>query len=242
MKSGRLHSVESLGALDGPGLRTVFFMQGCNMKCLYCHNRDSWSPIGGGVITVEDILKQVSSYREYYGKTGGVTFSGGEPLLQYDFLIDVITELKKLEIHTAVDTSGSVFNVKTNELFDLVDLVILDIKNSDPLMFSELCSHNSENTFSNLSYLQNSQNEYWIRQVIIEKYSDTEDQIDKLSDMLDLANRPGKIELLPYHSMGNEKWIHRGEPYPLKDVEPPSEELMNQLNTRLYRSSTVSRK
>lgn len=236
MNPGRIHSIETMGTLDGPGIRTVFFMQGCNMQCLYCHNRDSWDLSSGKAISKEEIVETVSSYRAYYGGNGGVTFSGGEPLLQSSFLLDVVIELKKRGIHTALDTSGSVYSRESRELLGAVDLVILDIKNSDDKVFRELCGLSSRNMKANLVYLQEGKTPYWIRQVILEGYTDSQKQMDDLSRMLKRGKPPLKIELLPYHGMGMEKWDAAGQHYGLKGAVPPDRELMNQLNMRLRNS------
>lgn len=237
MSKGRIHSIESMGTLDGPGLRTVFFMQGCNMRCLYCHNRDSWDPRSGREISVDEILESAASYKSYYGMSGGVTFSGGEPLLQSSFLLQAVNKLKKEGIHTAVDTSGSLFSRDTRELFDAVDLVILDIKHSNSYRFRELCGLPIENLRRNLEYLQKGGTAYWIRQVIAGGYTDTHQQINSLSRMIRRGAEPVKIELLPYHAMGMEKWAEAGEEYRLSHLEPPSGDLMDQLNMRLRNSS-----
>lgn len=242
MIEGCLHSIETLGSLDGPGLRTVFFLQGCNMECLYCHNRDSWTVGNGELYTVVDIISMVQSYREYYGDEGGVTFSGGEPLLQSRFLIEVIKELKKINIHTVLDTSGSLFNDETKELFQLADLIILDLKHIHKEKYRDICSYDGDNAFHNLNFLQNSENSYWIRQVIVEGYTDDFRHIEELGTVLRKGHCPEKIELLPYHKMGRDKWISSCGFYPLEGIKPPTAEKMSQLKTRLYNSFTVSRK
>jgi pyruvate formate lyase activating enzyme len=234
--------VETLGSLDGPGVRTVFFLQGCNMKCLYCHNRDSWSLSGGSLYTIDKILSIVERYISYYGKKGGVTFSGGEPLLQCDFLIEILKELKKMNVHTCIDTSGSLFNQKSREVINLADLVILDIKHSKRSFYESLCSFPGDTAFDNLKYLQNCEKAYWIRQVILEGYSDDIKQVEELGSLLQSANPPEKIQLLPFHQMGREKWISLGEKNPLEGVKPPAELRMDQLKSRLYNSFTESRK
>lgn len=236
MNEGRIHSMETLGSLDGPGIRTVFFMQGCNMKCLYCHNRDSWDKNSGRVISVEEILFIVRSYRDYYGETGGVTFSGGEPLLQSEFLLEVVLELNKISIHTAIDTSGSVFSETTRILLDLADLVILDIKHSDRLKYRSICYFPGDPAFNTLKFLQHGETPYWIRQVILEGYTDSVDQVDHLRRITEKGRYPVKIELLPYHDMGKIKWTNMNENYILKDIKTPSNKLMNQLKRRLYNS------
>ncbi len=233
MIQGRIHSIETMGTLDGPGIRTVFFLQGCNMQCVYCHNRDSWSLNGGELYTVGKVVSTALSYREYYGEDGGVTFSGGEPLLQGDFLFEAAASLKKYGISTAVDTSGSVFNRKVAELFRLVDLVILDIKHSDMNQYGRICSFSGDSAFCCLEYLQNSNIRYRVRQVIVEGYTDTVEQVDHLAEILESDNPPERVELLPYHDMGKNKWANCGKEYPLDGVLPPTEERVGLLRGRL---------
>ncbi len=233
MIQGRIHSIETMGTLDGPGIRTVFFLQGCNMQCVYCHNRDSWSLNGGELYSVDKVVSTALSYREYYGENGGVTFSGGEPLLQGDFLFEAAASLKKYGISTAVDTSGSVFNEKTVEIFSLVDLVILDIKHSAVDKYESICSFPGRPAFASLKFLQKNRTRYWIRQVIVDSYTDTVEQVDRLVEILDSDNPPERIELLPYHSMGSNKWLKYGKNCPLEGISPPSKEKMSELKSRL---------
>lgn len=233
MKTGLIHSVETLGLLDGPGLRTVFFMQGCNMRCIYCHNRDSLDIEGGRSCTVGEIADTALRYREYHGEDGGVTFSGGEPLLQAEFLIEAVKALRSRGIKTALDTSGSFYNEKTRILFGLVDLVILDIKHSDKRRYPELCRFPGENAFANLEYIRRNSVRYWIRQVVVGGYTDTEEQAAKLARLFDSGHKPEKIELLPYHETGREKWSACGEAYPLEGAEPPSAARMKLLREKI---------
>lgn len=242
MRKGKIHSIESLGTFDGPGIRTVVFMQGCNMKCFYCHNRDSWDSSGGRHYSVDDLVSAILPYRDYYGDEGGVTFSGGEPLLQSVFLRDVVFELKKKGINIAIDTSGSVFNSHSLALFEIADLIILDIKHIERERYRQICSFSGESSFSNLEYLQNSKKDYWIRQVIVSGHTDSDSSAEELGQILNYKNRPGKIELLPYHDMGREKWIAEGGKYHLEGFRAPTHERMDQLNRRLYSSFTESRK
>ena len=238
---GLVHSVESMGSLDGPGLRTVFFMQGCNMRCCYCHNPDSWSPSGGAEYSAEDILSAALDYKPYYGDSGGVTFSGGEPLLQADFLIEAVELLKAHGIASAVDTSGSVFNKKTRTLFNAAALVILDIKHAKKERYLEICSFPGDATFENLQYLQKNKIRYWIRQVVAAGLTDDDRQIDELAALLQEGARPEKTELLAYHSMGAEKWSEVEDAYTrsvslteiLRSLTPPEPARLKFLQSRL---------
>lgn len=233
MDSFQVHKIESLGALDGPGLRTVIFLQGCNMRCLYCHNRDSWDFSAGTNISFDEILSVILSNRPYFGAKGGVTFSGGEPLVQATALLKFIKVLKEQGIHITIDTSGSISSEKVEEIFDLADLVILDIKHAQSDRFLDLCGLSDEPVKKNLQYLQQKATDYWIRQVVLEGYTDSIDQIDRLKKLLSRGSLPQKVQLLPYHAMGQEKWESLEEEYVLAGVKPPTNELMDQLNMRL---------
>jgi pyruvate formate lyase activating enzyme len=200
---GRLHSVETLGTLDGPGLRTVIFMQGCPLRCEYCHNPDTWHIDGGTITSAESLTERILRYVPYYGKNGGVTASGGEPLVQQEFLIELFEKLKSYNIHTVIDTSGCLFNENTSKLLELTDLVLLDIKNYSKNRFTDYCGEVSK--------------QLWIRQVIIPDINDSEENIYQLYDFIKTLNVQ-KVQLLPYHSMGRGKWKLLGLSYPLKDV------------------------
>ncbi len=223
----RIHSIETLGALDGPGLRTVIFFQGCPMRCAYCHNADTFDPCGGREESIESLAEFCGRYGNYYGKKGGVTLSGGEPLMQHRGAAALMRLLKQKGINTALDTAGSIF---APEALDAAELVILDIKHTDKDAFMSLTGYPMDNTLKTLEYLQKNKRRFWVRQVILSGVTDGLPQVRKLKE---LAVGAEKIELLPFHKMGENKWKTAGVEYTLKDAVPPSVETMRALNAEL---------
>lgn len=216
---GRIHSFESLGAVDGPGVRFVVFTQGCSLKCKYCQNRDTWNLKGGSTYSSDEIVEKILRYKNYIMPNGGVTISGGEPLLQPQFLTQLFTKLKQYNIHTCIDTSGSV--VLTDEikkLIDLTDLFLLDIKciNDEKAIDLTGVSNKKELEFAN--YLSNINKPIWIRQVLVPGYTDDEQDLIKLRDFISTLKSVEKVEILPYHDLGKFKWEQLGEIYPLENV------------------------
>ena len=203
---GYIHSIETMGTLDGPGTRCVVFLQGCPLRCLYCHNPDTWKPQTNIETTAGEIFDRVKRYKAYFGKKGGITLSGGEPLLQPEFCKNIFQLCKNEQIKTALDTAGSILNDQVKELLKFTDLVLLDIKHSDPSEFKNLTGGSLENTLKFLDYIDNANIGFWIRQVIVPSYNDTPEQIRNLARIL--SNRKGlkRIELLAYHEMGIAKW------------------------------------
>lgn len=219
-KYARIHSIESFGTVDGPGIRFVIFMQGCALKCKYCHNRDTWNLSSGTVIALEELVDKITRYSNYFkASNGGVTVSGGEPLLQIDFLINLFKKLKELNIHTAVDTSG-MFNItpKLEELISLTDLFLIDIKHIDQDKCKELVGFSNEKELEFIRYLNKIHKPIWIRQVIIPGITDDEEDLIKLKNFISTLSNVQKIELLKYHNMGKFKWESLGEKYELENV------------------------
>ena len=198
---GRIHSVETMGALDGPGLRMVIFLQGCPLRCRYCHNPDTWNPAGGQEMTVEDVVKRALKYKRFYGKNGGVTFSGGEPLMQAAFVLECVKRLKECGVHTALDTSGGIWNDEVKALLDATDLILLDIKHSNAEGFHALCGGNMETLDHVLNHLRHNRKPVWVRQVIVEGFTQSEQQVRAMVEKTAGINRI-KTELLPYHTLG----------------------------------------
>ncbi len=223
----RINSIETLGALDGPGIRTVIFFQGCPMRCRYCHNADAFDINGGEEKTAKELLDFCIRYKNYYGKTGGVTLSGGEPLLQANGVLELVKLLKAEGIHTALDTSGAVF---APSVLEAVDLTILDIKHTDPIEFKKLTGFSMNSTLKSLEYLQKNKKRFIIRQVILSGVTDGIGQIKKLKEM---SKGTEKIELLPYHSMGADKWQRCGLEYPLKNAAATPQSVMAELERYL---------
>ena len=233
---GKVHSIETFGAVDGPGLRFVVFLQGCPMRCLYCHNPDTWAFDGGKEISVKELLKQVKKYKNYFGKTGGVTVTGGEPLLQIDFVIELFKALKKQKIHTCLDTSGVLFKQdeetlkKYNELLQCTDLVLLDIKHIDTIKHKNLTAHPNENILEFATYLNKKNIPMWVRFVLVPGFTDDLEDIKKLKEFLNTLQNVEKIEVLPYHTMGEKKYEELKINYKLKGVQPPEKELVENVN------------
>lgn len=214
---GRIHSFESLGAVDGPGIRFVIFMQGCHLKCKYCQNRDTWDINGGTEYTVEEIYNKVMRYKNYIIPNGGVTISGGEPLLQTEFLIELFKLLKKEKIHTCIDTSGNVaLTDKIKELIELTDLFLLDIKCINDNVCKDLTGVSNKNEIEFARYLSEKGKEMWIRQVLVPGITDDENDLKELSKFIKSLNNVKKIEILKYHDLGTFKWENLNLEYPLK--------------------------
>lgn len=229
---GRIHSVFSGGTVDGPGIRFVVFMQGCPLRCKYCHNPDSWKVGVGEERSVFDLVSEIVRYKNYYGQKGGVTVSGGEPLLQIDFVTELLKEVKSRGINTAVDTSGVTFNlqdsesVKKHEMLDeFVDLYLLDIKHIDDKAHKSLTGVTNQNTLNYAKWLSSRGKRIWIRHVLVPGITDEDESLTKLSEFIKTINVE-KIEVLPYHTMGEVKYQNLGIDYPLKGVEPPSKKVI----------------
>jgi len=230
MATGRLHSIETFGALDGPGIRTVFFMQGCPARCMYCHNPDTWEEEAGEQVTVGEVISRARRGRPYYGENGGVTFSGGEPLLQADFLIEAMDALRKDGINSAIDTSGTYFDEKSEEVISHCDMLLLDVKHIDPSRFKELTGR-EQGTLSLLIDAVNRQEKpVWIRQVIVPGFNDDEEYIRELNKFLKRIKYIRKIELLGYHNMAEPKYDKLGIKYRLKGVKPMDSESLKKLS------------
>lgn len=215
----KIHSIESFGTVDGPGIRFVIFLQGCHLKCKYCHNRDTWDINCGNYESLDDIFNKILRYKNYIYPNGGVTVTGGEPLLQVKFLIELFKKLKAENIHTCIDTSGMVAiteDIKT--LLSLTDLVLLDIKHIDPIKSKNLVEFSNERELAFAKYLSDNGIHMWIRQVLIPGYTDDESDLLKLKDFISGLENVDKIEILPYHDMGKYKWKELGLKYELADV------------------------
>ena len=216
---GRIHSFESLGAVDGPGVRFVVFMQGCSLKCKYCQNRDTWNLKGGTTYSSDEIVEKILRYKNYIMPNGGVTISGGEPLLQAKFLIELFTELKKYNIHTCIDTAGSVvLTDEIKELIDLTDLFLLDIKCINDEKAINLTGVSNKKELEFARYLSSINKPMWIRQVLVPGYTDDEQDLIKLREFISTLKSVEKVEILPYHDLGKFKWEQLGEIYPLENV------------------------
>ena len=216
----KIHSIESFGTVDGPGIRFVLFLQGCHLKCKYCHNRDTWDIKGGNYASLDDIFNKIMRYKNYIHPNGGVTVTGGEPLLQVNFLIELFTKLKKEGIHTCIDTSGMVsLTDDIKKLLSLTDLVMLDIKHIDDEKCKDLVGFSNKLELAFARYLSDNNIPVWIRQVLIPGYTDDEKDLIKLRDFLSTLNNVKKIEILPYHNLGKHKWTKLGYKYELDGIK-----------------------
>ncbi len=213
----RIHSFESLGAVDGPGVRFVIFMQGCSLKCKYCQNRDTWDIHGGQEYSVDEILEKILRFKNYIMPNGGVTISGGEPLLQAKFLIELFTKLKEHNIHTCIDTSGS-FNITDDikKLIDLTDLFLLDIKCINDEKCIELTGVSNRKELNFAKYLSDNNKPLWIRQVLVPGITDDEQDLLELKNLISSLKTVEKVEILPYHDLGKFKWEQLDLRYPLE--------------------------
>lgn len=220
----KLHSYESMGTFDGPGLRLVVFLQGCPFRCLYCANPDTIDVKGGTPTLPEEILQMAVSQKPFFGKKGGITFSGGEPTMQAEELIPLFKELKANGIHICVDTNGGIWNEKVEELFGLTDLVLLDIKEFNPERHKLLTGRSNTQTLKTAAWLEEHERPFWMRYVLVPGYSDFEEDIRRLGEQLGGYKSIQRIEILPYHRLGVHKYEAMGWEYLLKEVKENSTE------------------
>ena len=223
--TGYIHSKESFGTVDGPGIRYVLFMQGCPMRCLYCHNPDTWEVGKGNKITPEEVLQEFNKNRSFYNK-GGITVTGGEPLLQVDFLTELFMKAKKNNIHTCIDTSGITYNPdntayirKLDELMKYTDLIMLDIKHIDNESHKELTGKDNHRILEFAKYIESKKIPVWIRHIIVEGYTDKPEDLIKLGEFIGTLKNLKALDVLPYHTMGVNKYKELGIAYPLEGME-----------------------
>lgn len=240
---GLIHSVESFGSVDGPGIRFLVFLQGCNMRCKFCHNPDTWKLDDAKDATwrtPEDVLRQALRYKNYWKNGGGITVSGGEPLLQIDFLISFFQLAKEKGIHTTIDTAGQPFSreepffSKFQELMKVTDLLLLDIKSIDPEMHYGITGHTNENILDLACYLNEIGKPVWIRHVLVPEYSDQDEALKALDAFIQSLHNVERVEVLPYHTLGVFKWEALGIPYPLEGINPPAKERIENAKRLLH--------
>lgn len=225
---GYVHSIESFGSADGPGVRYLIFLQGCPMRCRYCHNPDTWKFEGGQAMNASAILDKAENYRSYWGPEGGITVSGGEALSQIDFVIELFSEAHKRGINTCLDTSLAPFTreepffSKFNQLLEVTDLIMADIKHIDSEMHKKLTGRTNENILDCLRYLSEVGQPVWIRHVLVADYTDNDEYLRQTRAFIETLSNVERIEVLPYHTLGTFKWDELGLAYTLKDVEPPT--------------------
>lgn len=222
---GNIHSYESFGTVDGPGIRYVVFLQGCPLRCKFCHNPDTWDIVGNNkLVSPKEVFDELVKYKNFFKKNGGLTVSGGEPLLQSDFILELFKMCKKNNINTALDTSGYIFNNKVKEVLEYTDLVLLDIKCIDEKIYKDLTGVELKNTLNFLDYLKEIKKDVWIRHVIVPGITDDEKLLTKLAKYLEKFENIKKVELLPYHTLGVFKYKELKINYPLLGTKPLSEE------------------
>lgn len=214
----RVHSIESLGTYDGPGIRMVVFLQGCNFACAYCANADTIPTKGGKLTDIEELLQLSRSQRPFFGTKGGVTVSGGEPLLQAQSLVQFFKQLKAEDFNTCIDTNGSVFTNDVKELMQHTDLVLLDIKHIDEKQHIKLTEKRNEKTLQFADYLKEINKPVWLRYVLVSGWTDDPEHLHQLGKRLQSHTNIDKLEIQPYHSLGVHKYEHLGQEYRLKDV------------------------
>ena len=223
---GNIHSIETCGTVDGPGIRFVVFLQGCPMRCLYCHNPDTWGVNINKQMTIEEILQKYDSVKEFC--KGGITVTGGEPLMQTDFVTELFKTAKEKNIHTALDTSGILFTPDNTEKFDKLleytDIVLLDIKHIDDEEHKKLTGHSNKNILEFAKYLSKINKPVWIRHVIVPEVNNREDYFIRLGEFMGTLNNIKALDVLPYHNMAIPKYENLGIEYPLKNIPPLSKE------------------
>ena len=237
---GYVHSLESFGSVDGPGVRYIIFLTGCAMRCQFCHNPDTWDMKKGTLYTTDELLEKAMKYRSYWKNDGGITVSGGEPLLQIDFLTELFRKAKANGIHTTLDTSGNPFTREEpffsefNELMKYADLVMLDIKHIDDEQHKILTGCTNKNILDLARYLSDIKKPVWIRHVLVPERSDYDEYLIKLDEFIQSLDNVQKVEVLPYHTLGAYKWDELGYEYKLKGIDPPSVERVENANKLLH--------
>ena len=238
--NGFIHSTESFGSVDGPGVRFVIFVAGCPMRCQFCHNPDTWNMQVGEQKSADELLAQALRYRSYWKDGGGITVSGGEPLLQMDFMIELFQKAKEKGINTTIDTSGAPFTReepffgKFNELMKYTDLLLVDIKHIDDEQHKLLTGHTNKNILDMARYLSEIGKPVWIRHVLVPERSDKDEYLKELYEFIKTLNNVEKVEVLPYHTFGEYKWKELGYNYPLAGIEPPTKERIKNANEILH--------
>lgn len=232
---GNIHSIESMGTVDGPGIRFVVFFQGCPMRCQYCHNPDTWEYSVNKKMSVDEILEKYDNVKEFL-KNGGLTATGGEPLVQIDFLTELFKKAREKNIHTTLDTSGVLFNKnntkKLDELLKYTNLVLLDIKHIDPVEHHKLTGHNNTQILEFAKYLSDKKIPVWIRHVVVPAITFNKTYLSRLGEFLATLNNIQALDVLPYHDMAVPKYENLKKPYPLKNIPPlTKEQAMEARNT-----------
>ncbi len=236
---GNIHSMETFGLVDGPGVRFVVFVQGCPMRCQFCHNPDTWDSGENQLFTPEELFARAIRYKNYWGEKGGVTVSGGEPLLQMEFVTGFFKLCKDNGVNTCLDTAGGPFRMEEDylkrfrELMNYTDLIMLDIKEINDERHKALTGLHNDHILAMARYMDGMGKDMWIRHVLVPGRSDYDEDLTALRSFLDTLHHVKKIEVLPYHTLGIHKWENLGIPYALKGVDPPAKERVENANTIL---------
>lgn len=238
---GRIHSVETMGSVDGPGLRYIVFFQGCNMKCLYCHNRDTWDCKGGELYNLDDIYNKIESLKGFYlSDSGGVTASGGEPLLQSEFVLELFKRVHKLSLTTALDTSGHVLLSDTVKgVLSETDYLLFDIKSLDNKIHKKLVGVDRSLVLKFIEYIKSADINIWLRYVYVPGYTDSKEDLIRLVEFINSMENVSRIDILPYHDLGKSKWEELGYKYPLKDLPIPGKEEVDKFKSYIKEHSKV---
>lgn len=246
--TGFIHSIESFGTVDGPGIRYVVFMQGCPLRCIYCHNPDTWQINCGTLMTSDEIWENFYKNRQFY-KNGGITVSGGEPLLQIDFISELFARAKTENIHTCIDTSGITYNPdnksyieKLDKLMAYTDLIMLDIKHICPDKHLKITGKRNDNILEFANYLESKNMPVWIRHVIVPGYTDDTESLEKLGMFIGKFKNINALDVIPYHTMGVVKYRKLGIPYSLDGVEAPSKDKTIESKQHILKGINISRR
>lgn len=240
LTTGYVHSTESFGSVDGPGIRFIAFMQGCRMRCEFCHNPDTWNMGGGTPYTADELLEEALAYREYWGEKGGITISGGEPLLHIDFLIELFKKAHAEGVHTTLDTCGQPFTYddpffsRFEELMKHTDLLLFDIKHIDDEKHKKLTMMSNKNILNMARYLSDIKKPVWIRHVLVPERSDVDEDLVRLDEFIKSLGNVLKVEILPYHKLGVYKYAALNIPYKLDHIEPPTAERVENAKKLLH--------
>lgn len=238
MIKGSIDSIETMGLVDGPGIRFVVFLQGCRLRCLFCHNPETWNMEEKNMTTPEELVSKIKRYKNYFGEEGGVTFSGGDPLCQPEFLLETLKQCKKEGIHTCLDTSGVGVKPELHEeILKYTDLVIYDIKAIGDKDYQKMAGHKIQDTLDFLKLCQQMHIKLWLRQVIVPGINDTEAYILKLKEFIKPIKYVERVELLPYHLFGVDKYKKLGIPYRLEGVPALKKDKLKELENILFQKN-----
>lgn len=231
---GKIHSIESLGTVDGPGIRSVIFFQGCSLRCRYCHNPDTWNKTWGTEVDSKEVVQKVIRFKPYFGKQGGITLSGGEPLLQPEFATEILRECKEKGLHTAIDTSGWVDLSSLEKVLPYTDLLLLDVKALNTAEYEWLTGKTNEKFRRALELIKSKKQELWLRYVVLPGINDSTRHLDQLNELVHFLGPCVKnVEFLPYHRLGVTKWEKLGLTYSLDKLQSPSQDQMKQMKERI---------